>query len=115
MDVKAEIDKLEQEALDVVAEAKNEADAIIESSADKSQGIYDDAARLVAEAEAKAAELHDKAKALAKKYLDVVEDVVEDVEEFVEESKGFFAKNKLFLGIAAAVVVVVVVAVAILI
>jgi vacuolar-type H+-ATPase subunit H len=98
MDVKAEIKRLEEEALEIVADAKADADLVIESAGDEAEGIYDDAARLIAEAEAKAEELRDEARDLARKYIDIVEDTVEDVkeevEEVVEDAKGFFARHK---------------------
>jgi len=108
MDIKSKIKELEQEALRIVAEAKKEADVMIEMGADGAESVYDDVALLIAEAEAKALELREEARILANQWLDILEDRLKDTE-------SFYARNKLWLGIAGAVVVAVVIGLIVLV
>jgi len=108
MDIKSKIKELEQEALRIMTEAKEKADAMIETSADGAEGVYDDAALLMAQAEAQVFELSEEAKLLANQWLDALGDRLKD-------TKSFYARNKLWLGIAGAVVVVIVIGLIVLV
>jgi vacuolar-type H+-ATPase subunit H len=92
MDAKTKIALLQQEAHDIVAEAKAEADEIIKAGADEAGGLYDDAARIIADAEARAMDLKDE--------------IDEWIKEEADKASSFFSKNRLIISLVAGVIVV---------
>jgi vacuolar-type H+-ATPase subunit H len=107
MDAKTKIALLQQEAHDIVAEAKAEADEIIKAGADEAGGLYDDAARIIADAEARAMDMKDEIDEWIK--MDAKANIADWFAGKIEEAdkaSSFFSKNRLIISLIAGVIVV---------